>query len=137
MVRNETIRYVLMKKEKSNANEENYLNDIEDSNKLIVKPVDINETEALKRELDQKKTENENLVENKLNGYIIRSKAQIVTQNERNTKYFASLEKKKSDSKLISRVNVNGNIITNQKNIGQKKTSSIKFFIRKNSRQIQ
>ena len=52
-------------------------------------------------------------MENKLNGYITRSKAQIVKQNEKNTKYFASLEKKKSESKVISRLNVNGTIVTN------------------------
>lgn len=100
-VRNETIKYATMKKKKSNANEEKYLKDIQELNKLIVNTEDINQMEALKRELDQKKTELENLIENKLNGYIIRSKAQIVEQNEKNTKYFASLEKKKSESKLI------------------------------------
>ena len=33
------------------------------------------------------------------------------------SKYFASLEKKKSESKIISRLNVNGNIITGKREI--------------------
>ena len=57
------------------------------------------------------------ITENKLNGFITRSKAQIIEQNERNSKYFASLEKKKAESKIISRLNVNGTLITNQKSI--------------------
>ena len=57
------------------------------------------------------------ITENKLNGFITRSKAQIIEQNERNSKYFAILEKKKAESKFISRLNVNGTLITNQKSI--------------------
>ena len=35
----------------------------------------------------------------------------------KNSKYFTSLEKKKSESKVISRLNVNGNIITEKREI--------------------
>ena len=50
-----------------------------------------------------------------LNGQIIRSKAQIVEHGAKNSKYFASLEK--SESKIISRLNINGDIITDKHEI--------------------
>ena len=59
----------------------------------------------------------DNLTKNKLNGLIIRSKAQIVEQDEKNSKYFASLEKKRAESKIVSRLNVNGGIITEPKEV--------------------
>ena len=54
------------------------------------------------------------LIENKIDGYILRSKAQMVQKGEKNSKYFATLEKKRAESKVISRLNINGKIITNQ-----------------------
>ena len=48
-------------------------------------------------ELDNKMKEFDKITENKLNGFITRSKAQNIEQNERNSKYFASLEKKKAE----------------------------------------
>ena len=50
-----------------------------------------------------------------LNGYITRSKAQIIEQNEKNNKYFAGLEKKKSEAKAITRLNINNTVVTNQR----------------------
>ena len=78
---------------------------------------DQQDSERIKEELDNKMKEFDKIIENKLNGFITRSKAQIIEQNERNSKYFASLEKKKAESKTISRLNVNGTLITNQKSI--------------------
>lgn len=57
------------------------------------------------------------LNEQRLKGIILRSKAQIVEQNEKNSKYFASLEKKRSEAKLITRLNINGSIITDAADI--------------------
>ena len=54
------------------------------------------------------------LIENKIDGYILRSKAQMVQEGEKNSKYFANLEKKRAESKVISRLSINGRIITNQ-----------------------
>lgn len=79
----------------------------------------------------------ENIIENKLNGYFIRSKAQTVEQNEKNTRYFATLEKKKSESKLICKLNVNGNIITNQSNIYVEENKFYIALISDKERQIQ
>ena len=38
------------------------------------------------------------LTENQIDGYILRSKAQVVQEGEKNSKYFASLEKKRAES---------------------------------------
>ena len=54
------------------------------------------------------------LIENKINGFILRSKANVIEHNERNSKYFSSLEKKKSESKLISRLTINNQTTTDQ-----------------------
>ena len=54
-----------------------------------------------KTKLEQTKSDLDNITENKLNGLIIRSKAQIVEQDEKNSKYFASLEKKRAESKKL------------------------------------
>ena len=49
----------------------------------------------------------------------MRSKAQITEHGEieNNNKYFATSEKKTAECKITSRVNVHGNIITDQKEI--------------------
>lgn len=59
----------------------------------------------------------DNITEKKLNGLIIRSKAQVVEQDEKNNKYFACLEKRRAESKIVSRLNVNGTIITEPKKV--------------------
>ena len=60
-------------------------------------------------------------MENRLNVYITRSKAQIIEQNEEKTttknKYFVGLEKKKSEAKAIIRLNINKTVVTNQTTI--------------------
>ena len=85
--------------------------------KDLTKTTDIVETDQIKQNINTKKSELDKLTENKLNGHIIRSKAQIVEHGEKNSKYFASLEKKKSESKIISRLNINGDIITDKHEI--------------------
>ena len=41
----------------------------------------------------------------------------MVEHGEKNSKYFASLEKKRSETKLISRIKINNKINTNQTEI--------------------
>ena len=55
--------------------------------------------EKIRNELQQMKNELESITWRELNGLILRSKANIIENNERNTKYFASLEKKRKDLK--------------------------------------
>ena len=102
-----------MKKKRNIQIEENHTKEIQRLEIELTTSDDLLQNERLKQEIDNKRKELETIMENNLNGYITRSKAQIVKQNEKNTKYFASLEKKKSESKVISRLNVNGTIVTN------------------------
>ena len=48
--------------------------------------------EQIRNELQQTKLELESIIERELNGLLLRSKANKIENNERNTKYFASLE---------------------------------------------
>ena len=50
-------------------------------------------------------------------GLILRSKAEMVEHGEKNSKYFASLEKKRSETKLILRLKIDNKINTNQTEI--------------------
>ena len=70
--------------------------------------------EQIRNELQQTKNELESIIERELNGLILRSKANIIENNERNTKYFASLETKRSETKRISRLLINNEIKTDQ-----------------------
>ena len=58
-----------------------------------------------------------NIIDNKISGILIRSKANKIEYNEKNSKNFASLEKKKADSKMITNLNIDGKQITNQSKI--------------------
>ena len=70
----------------------------------------------LKQELDIKKTELNELVDHTMEGHILRAKAQII-EGEKNSQYYANLEKKKAENKVIKRLNVNNIIISEQKDI--------------------
>ena len=73
----------------------------------------------LKQELDIKKKELNELIDHKMEGHILRAKAQIIEEGEKNSQYFADLEKKrkKTENKVIKRLKVNNDIITEQKDI--------------------
>ena len=116
-IRNETIKYATFKKKQNSENETRLINELQTLEKDLTKTTDIVETDQIKQNINTKKSELDKLTENKLNGHIIRSKAQIVEHGEKNSKYFASLEKKKSESKIISRLNINGDIITDKQEI--------------------
>ena len=53
----------------------------------------------------------------KINGLILRSKARWVEGGEKNSKYFANLEKRNFESKVIHKLDINGNIETDQKTL--------------------
>ena len=68
-------------------------NEITQLQKELVDSSDANRINILKDKLDEKSNILENLTETKLKGLIMRSKANIVEYDEKNSKYFASLEK--------------------------------------------
>ena len=53
----------------------------------------------------------------KVNGYIARARAEYIDGGEKNTKFFANLEKKRATAKTITRLNKDGREIINSKNI--------------------
>ncbi|KAH3849835.1 hypothetical protein DPMN_092239 [Dreissena polymorpha] len=52
-----------------------------------------------------------------LNGILLRARAQHVEHNEKNTKYFANIEKRRSEQKTVHKLVVNGKDITNRTEI--------------------
>ena len=71
----------------------------------------------------------EKITEERIQGLILRSKAEMVEHGEKNSKYFASLEKKRSETKLISRLKINNKINTNQTEILSETELFYKNFI--------
>ena len=116
-VRNETIKYASLKKKENLKNEIKYTKDIEQLERELSNADDSELHDRIKSNLDSKRNELNKILENRLNGYITRSKAQIIEQNEKNNKYFAGLEKKKSEAKAITRLNINNTVVTNQRTI--------------------
>ena len=116
-IRNETIKYGSMKKKERDRIEQQLTNDIENLNKIMNDTVNNETVDLLEQQIDSKKTELNTLIDKKIEGFILRSKAQVIEEGEKNTKYFASLEKKRAESKLITRLNIKGKITTDQNEI--------------------
>ena len=82
-IRNETIKYASLKKKRNIQIEENHTKEIQRLEIELTSSDDPLQNERLKQEIDNKRKELETIMENKLNGYISRSKAQIIEQNEK------------------------------------------------------
>ena len=109
-IRGETIRYASSLKKKTIRKEENLKQEIENMEK------DLDSTNPV--HLDLKKKELENIRKDKLNGIMIRSRAQWLSEGEKPSKYFCSLEKFYYTEKTVKRVVTDdGSVITNQKDI--------------------
>ena len=70
-------------------------------------------------QLNNKKNELTNLINLKTNGIILRAKAEWIEGAEKNTSYFSNLEKKRAESKKITRLSCNNNEIHKSKEILQ------------------
>ena len=116
-IRNESIKYGSRKKKEKDKLEKQLTTEIENLNKTMNNTVNNATINLLKQQIDSKKSELNSLIDKTIDGYILRSKAQIIEEGEKNSKFFASLEKKKAESKIISRLNIKGTIITDQKDI--------------------
>ena len=114
-IRNETIKYASFKKKEQNKREIQLNEEINKIKNNLMKGND-NEEDNLKR-LKEKDQELQNLYELEIKGYIIRSKADYIEGGEKNTKYFANLEKKRSDAKTLHKLVNNEKEFTNQKDI--------------------
>ena len=67
--------------------------------------------------LNQEKQKLNKINEEKIKGLLLRSKAEWIEGAEKNTKYFANLEKKRAEHKTITQLNINENIETDKHKI--------------------
>ena len=84
---------------------ENEIHSITDNLEVVV-----NKRNKLKEEL-------ENIHDGKINGYIIRAKANLIEYNEINSKYFSNLEKIHMEQKKIHKLLIDNKEITDTKDI--------------------
>ena len=113
-IRNETIKYSTKKKRQEQNKEKQLQSELDH----IVKQINENpDNTHLKEIKTKKKLELEEIYDKKVNGIILRSKARWVEGGEKNSKYFANLEKRNYESKIIHKLNINDTIITDPKDI--------------------
>ena len=118
-VRNETIQYTCKKKKTEKEQENKLQSDVRNLEENISKIESQNELDVLREDLKIKQSELDTLLDNRINGIIVRSKANKIEYNEKNSKYFSNLEKKRSEQKTITHLNINGKHVTNQQEIRQ------------------
>ena len=111
-IRNETIRYATHKKRKDLDREKQLNLNIENLNIKIQAETNNDILKNLRSDLAFIKLELTEIIDKRINGIIIRSKAQLVENSEKNSKLFSNLEKKKSERKTLKQIQVDKNIIT-------------------------
>ena len=119
--RQATIPYSGKKKREAQEREGKLIKEIELLNTSLLSTTNIEQFEKLKN----LNFDLENIRKDKIKGMILRSKIQWLEEGEKPTSFFASLEKKNYTTKLISKININGNIIQKQ-NVILKETA--KFY---------
>ena len=122
-IRNESIKYSSFKKKMQSKKEQELQTNIDKLENKIKNSLNQTIIEEATKEINENKQELDNIVEYKVKGMVLRAKAEMVESNEKNTKYFASLEKKSSEKKLITQLNVQGKVITDQKDIRSEQKS--------------
>ena len=111
-IRGKTIAYSSFKKKKERETENSLLMEIDNLEK------DVENLENNMNQLENLKNDLELLRSKKIEGLIIRSKAQWISQGEKATRYFCNLEKRNFLNKTVGFLDRgNGNIISDQKNI--------------------
>ena len=109
-IRGEAISYASFKNKQRNKRENKLIKQIEE--------IENNTVDNITEELENLKTELYDIRNEKLKGYIIRSKAQHIDQGEKPTKYFCGLEKHSYTSKIIGQIeNEDGSMIVEQNEI--------------------
>ena len=85
-IRNETIRFATNKKREESQKEKQLNSDIKILEEQIQHAYNQNIVENLQNNIDSKKIELIDIIDKRINGMIVRSKALTVENNERNTK---------------------------------------------------
>lgn len=111
-IRNETIRYASFIKKENKKNEENFAKEIKEIEQKIIRETNQSLVAELTKKLEEYRSNLNKLIEQKINGTILRSKAIKVEFHEKNNKFFASLEKKNSEKKIMSQLIINDTIET-------------------------
>ena len=129
-IRDESIKYASYKKKQKNESERQLIEEIN----LIKGNLTLgNDQENELIRLKEKNQELQNLYELEIKGYIIRSKAEYIEGGEKNTKYFANLEKKRSDAKTLHKLKTDMVEINDRKEILNEVRS---FYEKMNTEQI-
>ena len=109
-IRGDAISYASFKNKQRNKRENKLIKQIEE--------IENNTVDNITEEQENLKTELYDIRNEKLKGYIIRSKAQHIDQGEKPTKYFCGLEKHNYTSKIIGQIeNEDGSMIVEQNEI--------------------
>lgn len=104
-IRNETIKYSA-KIKKENENE---ITEIENTIKRIEKKLTLStDKNNLIKELNEQKTRLNYFLDEKTKSILLRTKAEWIEGAEKNTKYFANLEKKQASERSINKIIHNG-----------------------------
>ena len=114
-IRNFTIPYCIDKKRKETAYENELKKKVEALFRIVnsnnqIDDTTLNEFHAVKNNLDI-------LAKNKARGIIFRSKCQWTEEGEKHTAYFLRLEKCNNVNKLISKIKINEDILTDPQDI--------------------
>ena len=113
-IRNETIRFSSKKAKKQKTQELKLQAELKILNERLCQDKDNVELQEI---IKGKKNELETIYNIKVQGLILRSKARWVENGEKNSKYFANLEKRNFQSRIIHKLNVDGKLITDPNNI--------------------
>lgn len=108
-IRGKSISYASYKKKSKDKEEKELIKSIEKLEGNLVEE-NIPQLEKLKEDLG-------NLREEKMHGFLIRSRANIIENGEKPSQYFCSLESHNYTSKTINVIEQNGKTITDQKEI--------------------
>ena len=114
-VRNVSIKFSSMTKKRNQEKEHQIIKKLETLEKQLNN--NTADDENIIKSIRETKLEYENIIEEKINGMLIRARAIHIDQNEKSSKYFANLEKRHYDSKTIHKLKINNKEIRDTKTI--------------------
>ena len=117
-IREQSIKYAKDGRTKTSRREEEIEKVINDLQELIESSTRGIEKKRSLRDLEEKKTELEKIIEYRTKGAILRAKCRWHNEGERNTKYFLNLEKRHFKNSVISQLKIGENeFVTSDKEI--------------------